>query len=291
LSQRLIAGEVVWVFLAAGPEEKSNELKAILTQELDRRQDEDPSPEAAGDTDPASGSAGATGMPCSTLWLDRGDPEEAWLIANLLAMEPDLASDEFGDLNLVFPLYGRGRILTALMGNGVNPAILRQTVQVLRAPCQNESKAANPGLDLLLSVDWAERLAARPPDRLAAGAAFGQGAGASAVDPTLPGGPLEAAAGISKSGRAWRERSDGAEPMERGAAEAAITADVGEIQIPAADLPDVRDEVNRPGGKVDPLERPAPAAESGPVTWLPWSILGVLALFAVVVAVWVWRWY
>jgi hypothetical protein len=79
--------------------------------------------------------------------------------------------------------------------------------------------------------------------------------------------------------------------MERGAAEAAITADVGEIQIPAADLPDVRDEVNRPGGKVDPLERPAPAAESGPVTWLPWSILGVLALFAVVVAVWVWRWY
>lgn len=88
------------------------------------------------------------------LRVDRTDPAEQALVAMLMHSEPDLLSDEFRDQPMVFPIYGRGLILYALIGNGINAWTLSEAGEFLAGPCSCQIKSANPGTDLLMSVDW-----------------------------------------------------------------------------------------------------------------------------------------
>ncbi len=84
--------------------------------------------------------------------LRRDDPGEQILVKMLLLSERDLV--EFGDVPMAFPIYGRGLILHALVDKGINRWTVGDTGVFLAGPCSCQVKAGNPGLDLLMSVDW-----------------------------------------------------------------------------------------------------------------------------------------
>jgi len=88
----------------------------------------------------------------SLLRLSRDDPQELIFVQMLLNSEPDLA--EYVSEPIAFPVYGRGRILYALVGGGINRVNILEACAFLTEACSCEIKAENPGVDLLISVDW-----------------------------------------------------------------------------------------------------------------------------------------
>ncbi|MEX0866117.1 MAG: hypothetical protein WD030_02090 [Pirellulales bacterium] len=84
--------------------------------------------------------------------LRRDDPREQHFIAMLLGSERDL--NDFEDQPIAFPIYGRGIALYALIGRGINPRTLQTAGEFLVGPCSCQVKSGNPGVDLLMSVDW-----------------------------------------------------------------------------------------------------------------------------------------
>ena len=88
----------------------------------------------------------------STLPVSRSDPQERMLLEMLLKSEPDLG--EYADGPIVFPVFGRGRALYALASEGINADTIRETIAFITGPCGCEIKMLNPGVDLLMSVNW-----------------------------------------------------------------------------------------------------------------------------------------
>ncbi len=55
---------------------------------------------------------------------------------------------------LIFPVYGRARVLFAFSQDGINIENMKDAGAFLVKPCSHEAKDQNPGLDLLLPVSW-----------------------------------------------------------------------------------------------------------------------------------------
>jgi hypothetical protein len=87
----------------------------------------------------------------SILRLSREAPGENVFIDMLLATEPDLAT--LGE-PIVFPVFGRGRVLYALAGGGIRSETIDEAAQFLIGRCSCQVKEENPGADLLVSADW-----------------------------------------------------------------------------------------------------------------------------------------
>jgi len=88
----------------------------------------------------------------SILPVSRSDPKEQMLIEMLLKSEPDL--DEYSNEPIVFPTFGRGRALFALVGEGINVDNLQEAIAFITGPCGCEIKMLNPGVDLLMAENW-----------------------------------------------------------------------------------------------------------------------------------------
>ena len=87
----------------------------------------------------------------SMVRVGRSDPDEQFLVASLLRSEPDLlGSDE----PMAFAVFGRGRILWALIGGGINEDTIHKACEFICGPCACVVKGENPGVDMLLSADW-----------------------------------------------------------------------------------------------------------------------------------------
>jgi hypothetical protein len=54
----------------------------------------------------------------------------------------------------VFPVFGQGRVLYALVGAGINEMTIAETCGFLVGACSCQVKALNPGTDLLIWADW-----------------------------------------------------------------------------------------------------------------------------------------
>ncbi len=88
----------------------------------------------------------------SILPLSRTDPKEQILLVMLLNSEPDL--HEYADEPMAFPVFGRGRVLCALVGAGIRADNIQEIIAFLTGPCGCEIKAMNPGVDLLMAANW-----------------------------------------------------------------------------------------------------------------------------------------
>ena len=73
------------------------------------------------------------------------------LIEMLLHTDSDLAKSTE---SMVFPIFGRGRALDALIGKGINADTIKDTARFLCGACSCEAKRLNPGVDLLMAADW-----------------------------------------------------------------------------------------------------------------------------------------
>lgn len=140
----------VWV-LIDGRDRRANEAAAErLQRSLTHLERTVPFP------DPQLWGIDPTGLPRHpsfiVLRVSPDDPAEQVFIQMLLAIEPDL--HDFPDQAKAIPIFGRGRALHALVGAGINAATIRESVEFLAGPCSCIVKEANPGVDLLFTVDW-----------------------------------------------------------------------------------------------------------------------------------------
>ncbi len=89
--------------------------------------------------------------------INRDDAEEQWLVRSLLAMEPDLPSE---DRPMIFLVYGRARALLPYIGKGITRENLIREVEFISGACSCTVKEQNPGVDLLVRYDWESAAAA-----------------------------------------------------------------------------------------------------------------------------------
>ncbi len=87
----------------------------------------------------------------SVIRVSRRDPAEAFLVNVLLGSEPDLRKYEEP---MAFPVFGRGRVLYALVGKGITEDNVYEASTFLVGPCSCQIKQLNPGVDLLMPIDW-----------------------------------------------------------------------------------------------------------------------------------------
>ena len=146
IADRLLAGgAAVWVLLQTGRREQDDAAAARIQGELDR-------PSADGQPP----------LPCSLVRVARADPAEKLLVETLLSSEADLRGR---DEPIAFPVFGRGRVLYALVGAGVNAHNVRHTLDFLVGGCSCTIKRENPGVDLPLNADWSVITPTTPEER------------------------------------------------------------------------------------------------------------------------------
>ena len=94
----------------------------------------------------------------SSLRLSRTDPAEKIFVDMLLGSEGggelSLRADDVRGKPMAFPVFGRGRVLYGLVGDGINEDTIADACQLLIGPCTCQVKDDNPGIDLVMAVDW-----------------------------------------------------------------------------------------------------------------------------------------
>jgi len=153
--KRLAQGQsAVWVFVPSSQTEKDPEVLQFLNEQLLRCQNNLKLP-VVEDFDAESAAAQEQirrlRIEFSTVVLNREDKAERFLLKMLLGSESDLESTSEP---LAFPVFGRGRVLYALVGKGINGDMIRDASQFMVGPCSCQVKAQNPGFDLLTRLDW-----------------------------------------------------------------------------------------------------------------------------------------
>jgi len=150
LAERLIEGQTaVWIFVESGNADKDKAALQLLEQEL-----ETVTRELKEETEAIPDELGLPEITYSfsILPVSRSDPNERMLLTLLLSSEPDL--DEYSDKPVMFPVFGRGRALYALIGEGITSDNIRETIAFLVGPCGCEIKMMNPGVDILMAANW-----------------------------------------------------------------------------------------------------------------------------------------
>jgi len=150
LGRRLTAGQTaVWIFIESGNADKDKAAMQLLEKELDAATKElkERAPQLAEELEIPSLSYEFSILPVS-----RSDSKEKMFLEMLLKSEPDL--DEYSGEPIVFPTFGRGRALFALVGEGINSDNLQEAVAFITGPCGCEVKMLNPGVDLLMAENW-----------------------------------------------------------------------------------------------------------------------------------------
>jgi hypothetical protein len=150
LAESLIKGEsVVWVFVPSGNRAKDESAKTLIRKELDSALE-------TYSRNPFSILSGARekqlsyGFPILT--LSRNDPSERILLETLLKSESDL--HQYSDEPMVFPVFGRGRVLGCLFGEYITAKHISESTAFLAGACSCEVKELNPGVDLLMAAPW-----------------------------------------------------------------------------------------------------------------------------------------
>lgn len=156
LIQRLAKGDsVVWVVFRGSDQAGSRQLVEQLHEQLPRLAAEIPLPVGVG----SPGSELLTKLPLdirfSVLEVDGTSPDEAFF-RNIVTR--GVLDDVGDDESIVVPVFGRGRAMTALKAASIDEALLAECSGFLCGACSCQVKQTNPGFDLLLAVNWDERL-------------------------------------------------------------------------------------------------------------------------------------
>lgn len=144
----------VWLFLESGNAERDEKQFKILDEELIRLSKTLKLSETATDV------AGKvldikvinTGVNFSLVRINRNDPLEEVFIQILLGTEADLQF--FKSAPIAFPMFGQGRVLYALLGNGIKSKNIETACSTIIGWCSCTIKDDNPGTDLLFMANW-----------------------------------------------------------------------------------------------------------------------------------------
>jgi hypothetical protein len=161
LARRILNDDsAVWVLLASGDAAKDDAAEKLLRAEVQKLEKELKLPVLTAAPEDKLRDDRPLKLAFSVLRVGRKDPAEDMLVRMLLNTEDDLPgrSDP-----MVFPAFGRGRVMPALVGAGITSENIREAAAFLVGPCSCELKRDNPGVDLLLTTDWGKAPASAPP--------------------------------------------------------------------------------------------------------------------------------
>lgn len=155
IAHRLGRGEsAVWLLLEAGDRSKDEAAAELLKSRLAYLAGVLKLPKLE-PQDIANGLASVSDndlrLEFSLLRLSRNDPSEQAFVAMLLGTEADLKESQDP---IVFPIFGRGRALYALIGKGINHETIDEGASFLIGKCSCQVKELNPGVDLLFAAKW-----------------------------------------------------------------------------------------------------------------------------------------
>lgn len=190
---RLAAGEsAVWLLLESGDRNKDDAAEALIARRLEYLMGVLTLPRLD-EQDIVNGLVSIAEedlrLAFSVLRLARDDPEEGAFVQMLLHSERDLAGLQEP---MVFPVFGRGRALYALVGAGIRHETIDEAASFLIGKCSCQVKERNPGVDLLMSADWST-VAKTSPElarRLPTLAALGDAAPVSVTAQPQEGSPV-----------------------------------------------------------------------------------------------------
>ncbi len=146
IGKRILGGDsAVWILLESGNRKKDDAAADVLRENLKEMEETLTLPPQFSET---------VKMPIrfSLVRLSKTDTAETHFISMLMNSEPDLF--DYASHPMAFPIYGRGRVLFALVGEGINERNISIACSFIIGPCSCEIKAQNPGIDLLMNVDW-----------------------------------------------------------------------------------------------------------------------------------------
>lgn len=151
-----LAGDVtaVWIFLESGNRRKDRDALDLLNKQL-RRLEQTlalPDLELWWNSSREEIDEKIPSVNFEVVTISRNDPHELYLVKMLMNSERDLY--KFESEPMVFPVYGRGVALWAIVGSGVNEWNIREAAEFLTGPCSCQAKLLNPGVDLLMAMDW-----------------------------------------------------------------------------------------------------------------------------------------
>ncbi len=155
IADALVAGETaVWVLLESGDTAKDAAAWKTLTEQLRHLESTLELP----DVEQEDIDAGLLALDEDQLKIafsaqrvSRTDPQDEIFVRMLLDTEDDLLDS---DDPMIFPIFGRGRILYAIVGDGIEADTLRTAASYLVGACSCQVKADNPGVDMLMSMPW-----------------------------------------------------------------------------------------------------------------------------------------
>jgi len=146
-AERILEGDaVVWMLLECGDEKKNEAAAAVVEQTLAADQEERRL--AAGEVEEGE-------VPPATFALvrvDRGDAREVPFATTLIKSHPHVMRHLREPI--VFALFAKCRVYTALAGDGIEPESIRAANEFLTSPCACVIKEENPGIDLVVQADW-----------------------------------------------------------------------------------------------------------------------------------------
>lgn len=151
IAKKIIGGDAaVLVLLESGDPTKDDATAKFISEQLSIMNNElTLSPELI---DIAEACALEIGIHFSLIRISRDDPAEEIFINMLVYSEPWLS--ELQSSPMVFPIFVRGRALDAFVGKGIKEKFIREVCEFVINACACEVKEDNPGLDLLIAVDW-----------------------------------------------------------------------------------------------------------------------------------------
>jgi hypothetical protein len=152
----------VWVLVESGNSEKDDRAAALIEKQLPLSAEK--SKALRLEMASSDSTAAFIDMPVSfrIVRISRSDEKESVFVRMLLASEYDL--DDYKDEPIAFPVYGRGRVLYALVGDGINSENVDLACVSTIGPCSCLIKSEHPGIDLLFSSDWESVIGERLSD-------------------------------------------------------------------------------------------------------------------------------
>ncbi len=152
--KRLLGGQsAVWLFVPCGKPEKDEPAMKLLLDQLKEapKKLKLPAIDDVVDNAKVQDQIDQLRVEFSAITLNRDDHDERHLLNMLLRSESDLLEC---DEPLAFPVLGRGRVLYALVGKGINAEMIFSGCQFIVGACSCQVKAQNPGFDLLMQMNW-----------------------------------------------------------------------------------------------------------------------------------------
>ena len=78
------------------------------------------------------------------------------IVSSFMKIDPEL--QKIKNETMVFAVYGQGRALPPMIGNSITKENIQHISTFLSGACSCEVKDMNPGFDLLMNVDWRNRM-------------------------------------------------------------------------------------------------------------------------------------